>query len=599
MKNLHAQPLDIGNPQLAKEWNYQKNGELTPRDVTIDSHIKVWWLCPYDDPKTGKHFDFEWEALISSRNSGVGCPILSGKNAWAGFNDLATTDPELAAQWNYAKNGSLTPEMVVAHSNKKVWWTYPYDDPKTGKHFDFEWEASITHRSRGRGCSVLCGKAVWPGYNDLTTTNPELAVQWNYNKNGSLTPTMVTAGCNKKVWWVFPYDDPRTGKHFDFEWKATISSRTDYDGVTCPFLTGRAVWIGFNDLNTTHPELAQQWNYDKNGKLTPYNVVARSERVVWWKYPYDDPKTGKHFVFEWKTMICNRTSKLSDTIPFLSGKLILPGFNDIKTTHPQLATEWNYKKNGTLTPEDVTAGSHRKVWWILPYDDPKTGKHFDFEWEATVSHRARGEACPYLLGRKIMQGFNDLATTNPELISEWNFEKNKPLTPYNVVAGSNIAVWWKTTIIHPITGIPETYEWKCRISTRAIYHTQCPNLYITTGELAVYNCLRSLNVTHVFQHKFKERGLLTDDFAITLNGVVVGTIEYNGQQHYFPVDFAGKGKKHAAEVLEITKRRDREKSEWLKAHGIPQLIIKYDQYDHITELVTDFLYEIGAISNAA
>ena len=28
----------------------------------------------------------------------------------------------LAAEWNYEKNGSLTPEMVLPYSHKKVWW---------------------------------------------------------------------------------------------------------------------------------------------------------------------------------------------------------------------------------------------------------------------------------------------------------------------------------------------------------------------------------------------------------------------------------------------------------------------------------------------
>lgn len=65
------------NPELAKEWHPTKNGALKPTDVTADSNRKVWWLLPYDDPKTGKHFDFEWEATINHRNNGAGCPFLS------------------------------------------------------------------------------------------------------------------------------------------------------------------------------------------------------------------------------------------------------------------------------------------------------------------------------------------------------------------------------------------------------------------------------------------------------------------------------------------------------------------------------------------
>ena len=66
--------------------------------------------------------------------------IISQK-VWTGFNDLESNNSELASQWHPTKNGDLTPQTIAAFSNKKVWWLYSYVDPKTGKHFDFEWEA--------------------------------------------------------------------------------------------------------------------------------------------------------------------------------------------------------------------------------------------------------------------------------------------------------------------------------------------------------------------------------------------------------------------------------------------------------------------------
>ena len=63
----------------------------------------MWWLLPYDDPNSGKHFEFEWEASIASRNTGVGCPFLTGR-CWTGYNDLTITNPELIKYWDYEKN---------------------------------------------------------------------------------------------------------------------------------------------------------------------------------------------------------------------------------------------------------------------------------------------------------------------------------------------------------------------------------------------------------------------------------------------------------------------------------------------------------------
>ena len=124
------------NPKLAAQWHPSKNGMLGPEDVTAGTKKTVWWFLPYDDPETGKHYDFEWKAEINNRNNGAGCPYLSGKAVWIGFNDLATNNPKLAREWHPTKNGKLTPKDVTVSSDKKVWWYLPYNDPETGKHYD-------------------------------------------------------------------------------------------------------------------------------------------------------------------------------------------------------------------------------------------------------------------------------------------------------------------------------------------------------------------------------------------------------------------------------------------------------------------------------
>ena len=73
------------------------------------------------------------------------------------------------------------------------------------------------------------------------------------------------------------------------------------------------------------------------------------------------------------------------------GKLIV-GKNDIETLYPELALEWNYDKNGALTPKDITPGSHKKVWWKCPV--------CNYEWESTIAHVARTDKCPVCNKRK-------------------------------------------------------------------------------------------------------------------------------------------------------------------------------------------------------
>ena len=421
----YEKSLEYCNPELSKEWHPVKNENLMPCDVTPGSSKKVWWYLPYDDPISGKHFEFEWQALVKSRaRRNQKCPYLVGKAIYQGYNDLATKCPELAKEWHPVKNGDLTPRSITAGSKKEIWWYLPYDDPTSGKHFDFEWKESVVNRVlHNYGCPYLSGQKVWRGYNDLATLCPRVVKEWHPTKNGKLTISDVAYASNKEVWWYLPYDDPDSGRHFDFEWKTKISNRTVLN-EGCPYLIGQKVWPGYNDLKTLYPELAQEWHPVKNGKLTPSNITAGSSKLVWWYLPYDDPISGKHFDFEWKAKVANRT-KLKNGCPYLSGTAVWKGYNDLETLYPKLAREWHPVKNGKLTPSNITAGSSKLVWWYLPYDDPINGKHFDFEWKAPVANRTKLKyGCPYLTGTRVWPGYNDLETLYPKLAREWHPVKN-------------------------------------------------------------------------------------------------------------------------------------------------------------------------------
>ena len=460
--------LTTTNAQIAKLWHPTKNGNLKPDNYTATSSKRVWWFLPYDDPNTGKHFDFEWFVSIAHCVNSSGCPYLAKLNpaVWRGFNDLETNYPELAKEWHPTKNGSLKPADVVLGSGKKVWWYLPYSDPITGKTFHFEWEKQIYRRTKENAkCPFIYGHAVWPGFNDLETREPEIAKLWHPTKNGCLTPSEVIYNSSKPVWWYLPYDDPKTGKHFDFEWYVPVNRCVKSKG--CPFLAPSkpSVWPGFNDLESNYPELAKEWHPFKNGSLKPIDVTVSSEQKVWWYLPYDDPKTGKHFDFEWEMHINRRTRK-GFGCPFLSGHDVWPGFNDLESNYPELAKEWHPTKNGSIKPTDVTAGTRTIVWWYLPYDDPKTGKHFDFEWEASIMGRTQGNGCPFISGRAVWPGFNDLETIFPDVAKEWHPVRNGTLLPKDVTAMSEKEVWWFHPYDDPKSGKHFDFEWKTKVAYR-------------------------------------------------------------------------------------------------------------------------------------
>jgi hypothetical protein len=109
------------------------------------------------------------------------------------------------------------------------------------------------------------------------------------------------------------------------------------------------------------------------------------------------------------------------------------GINDLATVNPELAKEWHPTKNGDLTPDMVNVDSNRKVWWQLPYDDPKTGEHFDFEWEATVANRNKGMGCPFLnKDSELFKSGQDVLSESAQ--TETTFDKGAPLDGVKVLS---------------------------------------------------------------------------------------------------------------------------------------------------------------------
>ena len=130
---------------MAKEWNYKRN-KKKPEETLCTSRKPVWWYLPYDDPVTGKHFDFEWKASIYSRTiEARPCPYFNNSAVWSGYNDLKTLYPDIAAEWNLARNGKKKTEDYAVGSGVKVWWICP-----TCGH---EYYAKISSRTiSGSGC---------------------------------------------------------------------------------------------------------------------------------------------------------------------------------------------------------------------------------------------------------------------------------------------------------------------------------------------------------------------------------------------------------------------------------------------------------------
>ena len=439
--------LKTTHPEIAQEangWN--------PSEFTFGSSKKLAWRC------ASGH---EWNAPIYNRTKGSGCPFCAGKQAWPGFNDMATTHPALAAQaygWDPTKyiagtgkklrwlcsnghewmatgnsrvvNGTGCPicsnqttisginDLMTTHPSlaaEAFGWDPTMVNPGSNQVKTWKcqasahvWKSAISNRTRrGDGCPVCSGRKVVSGENDLATLYPDLAreaVDWE--------PSKSLRFANKRVAW-----ECKKG-HM---WSATTSSRIAGSG--CPYCAGQKVIRGLNDLATLNPELgaeADGWN--------PTTLMSQSNRKVGWRCSQGH---------KWEASVASRTNDTG--CPYCSGNLVSVGFNDLATTHPDIAAEadgWD--------PRTVSKGSIAKKLWLC------SSGHL---YEATPNNRCNGKGCPVCIGHKVQIGFNDLATTNPGLAAEadgWD--------PTTLTQGSNKKVGWKCTFGH---------QWIAQIASRS------------------------------------------------------------------------------------------------------------------------------------
>ncbi len=278
----------------------------------------------------------------------------------------------------------------------------------------------------------------------LLSLQPEIAKQWHTSKNGSLTPEMVTAYSGKQAWWMCDKGH---------EWRSRIAHRMV---AGCPYCSGRQIIKGVTDLATLHPKLAREWHPIKNANLSPDIFSAVSGEKVYWKC-----SACEH---EWQARISSRSTAQAGCPKCSSNQgmknrnmFLIHSRGSLKENNPSLALEWHPTRNGDLIPSMVTVSSSKKIWWL-----GKCGH----EWQSAIAKRNIGRSCPYCAGKKVLPGFNDLATKAPQVIKEWDFHKNGETRPNNITFGSSKRVWWKC--------IRCGHGWQASVAHRS-EGRKCPN----------------------------------------------------------------------------------------------------------------------------
>lgn len=318
---------------------------------------------------------------------------------------------------------------------------------------------------------------------NLARKYPTLVLEWS--PRNEKAPDQYTPVSGQKVWWKC-----KAGH----EWPAVISSRSK-GGHGCPVCAGQ-VLTPQNTLAAKYPKIAKEWHPKKNVRVTPNDIFSNSRKKFWWICPkghtYDATPN-------------NRVNGRGCS--FCNGKRPAKG-SSAADLYPHLINEYshaNKKPFSAYRPQ-----SNQKVKW-----ECAAGHH----WSAAIHSRTVGDAgCPYCKNRKISDT-NTLAAEYPELLTEWDYEKNSGLIPEEVVSGSARVAHWKCKRGHTFTA---------PIVRRTQAGSQCPKC---TGKSSRGELRFLAEIEHVFsdvRHRQKVAGVEADIFIPYL----MLAVEYDGQYYH-------------------------------------------------------------------
>lgn len=487
--------LQTMNPELAQQWHPTKNGQLKPQDVSTGSGKKVWWLC------SNNH---EWEAVINSRNRGMGCVYCAGQRPTAERN-FATAYPELLKEVDWVMNENFDPTKITPRANKKIWW-------KCDK--GHSWQATVTNRTRRQfdNACPFCLNRKLGDHNSLAQLRPDIAKDWHPSKNKTLSPHNVIAGGSKKVWWQC--------KH-GHEWQASIGIRV-HSGTGCPkcsLQTSRIEIAIYSEIHALFSNVSWQEKiegYECDIFLRDKKIGIEIDGVYWHRRrPNADTRKSRLFeersiqlfrlreeglaplserdiVFKWSDNTFPIVSELIEHIlkfaelteeerfkleQYLKGGVLVneklyrkivsnlpappPGLS-LADKNPEIVKEWAYDLNEPLTPEHFRPSASKSVWWRC-----STAGHV---WKTSLNNRVSQKSrCPFCPRTKYVEVTKEwnLAATNPDIVSEWHYEKNGDLHPNIIRPQSNKKIWWICK---------DGHEWQATPSSRS-GGSGCPYCY--------------------------------------------------------------------------------------------------------------------------
>lgn len=261
----------VTHPHLVEEWDHERNLQLglTPDNVSKGYSLqKVWWICRVNPVH-------RWDAYVGLRSNPrepIGCPFCANRR-FDDTNSLRATHPEILEFWDYEKNDALGlyPDDFCADSGAaEVWWICD-----SLSYHRYQCTVGKRTRAQRNGCPYCSGRRVHPR-DSLAVTHPHMLAEWDYEKNEplGLRPEEITSKMAARPYW-------KCDRHHS--WRSPVYARAlrQTGCRQCNIL--KAVTNDENRLSLQRPDLAKQWDQEKNGPLTPADVGIGSGLGVHWR----------------------------------------------------------------------------------------------------------------------------------------------------------------------------------------------------------------------------------------------------------------------------------------------------------------------------
>ncbi|MBH0202417.1 MAG: hypothetical protein HP496_09015 [Nitrospira sp.] len=500
--NTHGkrgQSLSETHPNIAADWDRERNATATPFEVDAWSKRKAWWKC------SSGHV---YEVSVHTRVRTGGCKICNQPRHTDKIRRIKLSKgrsfgqgrPDLLSQWNYERN-DLGPFDVSEKSHKAIWWRCEKSH---------EWQSTPQRRARGDGCPV-CARAsagsrvrAWrlrKAGRSLADASPNLLAEWDYDNN-VLAPTDLAPKSNFRAHWKC---------RFGHKWEATVVNRV-HNLSGCPFCTNQTSRLEIFILCELRSMFRTvDWRRKFDGTECDIYVPEKSVAIEidgeYWhksKIKADQRKTA-FFEAQGITLFRVRDSRLpaipGNTVPFAPSQPAIavcvtlvaeihskypddvlrqylaagvqrnerdfremiarlpapPKGETLADLYPDVAAEWDYEANLPLMPELFSPGSDQKVGWRCA---------LGHKWLATIKNRAKnGSDCPecyrqapHRTRQRLAAKIGTLQDAAKPFLTMWDYAKNKEISPSDLPFTSRHRVWWQCPQGHGFLRSPDQME---------------------------------------------------------------------------------------------------------------------------------------------